>query len=101
MYTSAQLEKLRNRLPDADNNDLIASLDDAESAILNRRFPFAKGDMPPLEPKYFNLQLRLAVVLYNKIGAEGESAHSEAGVSRTYESLESLLREVTPMGVVM
>lgn len=31
---------------------------------------------------------------YNQLGAEGESAHSENGVSRTYVSRDSLLKDV-------
>lgn len=53
-----------------------------------------------LEDKYKGLQIRVAVVLYNKIGAEGESSHNELGVNRKYESLDVLLKEVTPKGVV-
>lgn len=30
--------------------------------------------------------LRLAVVYYNKQGAEGQTSHSEGGVSRSYDS---------------
>jgi hypothetical protein len=42
--------------------------------------------------------------MFNKRGAEGETAHSENGVSRSYSSAsvsEELLREITPkVGVV-
>lgn len=100
MYCGDQLDKLKKRIPEANEEDLIAALDDAESAILNRRYPFSTSEMA-LEGKYYNLQLRIAVVLYNKRGAEGESSHSEAGVNRSYESLDSLLKEITPMGAVI
>jgi hypothetical protein len=46
------------------------------------------------------LQVRVAVYLYNKIGAEGQISHSENGISRGYEPgdiPESLLKEVTPL----
>lgn len=100
MYDPQQLDALRARLPEASDEELTAALDDAESAILGKRFPFGDGGME-LETKYYGLQLRIAVVLYNKQGAEGESAHSEAGVSRTYTSLDELLREVMPRGAVL
>ena len=45
-------------------------------------------------------QVEIAVYLMNKRGAEGESAHSENGVSRTYENGDvpaSMLRGIVPM----
>lgn len=58
-----------------------------------------------LEPQYLDLQLRCAIDLYNKIGAEGELAHSENGISRSYESSwisQELLNEIVPFcGVVI
>ena len=51
-----------------------------------------------------DLQIRIAVEMFNKRGAEGEIAHSENGVSRSYASAnvsEDLLKEITPkVGVV-
>ena len=44
-------------------------------------------------------QIEIAVYLYNKQGAEGQTAHSENGISRTYESAdvpESMLRGIAP-----
>ena len=37
-------------------------------------------------------QLELACVLYNRMGMEGESAHSEGNLSRSAESLPEYLR---------
>ena len=70
---------------------------------MSRRFPF--GEQPEeIENKYKDLQIRIAVEMYNKRGAEGETAHSENGISRTYASAnvsEDLLKEITPkVGVV-
>jgi len=57
-----------------------------------------------LEPRYLDLQYRIAMDLYNKTGAEGELSHSENGISRGYESSwisQQLLNEVTPfVGIV-
>ena len=78
-------------------------LETAKAAINARRYPCEE---PPddLEKRYENLQLRIAIELYNKQGAEGESAHSENGISRTYSSAwisEELLSEVTPKARVL
>lgn len=57
-----------------------------------------------LEPRYLDLQYRIAMDLFNKTGAEGEMSHSENGISRSYESSwisQQLLNEVTPFcGVI-
>lgn len=103
------LERLKLRT-DEDNEDVLSDcLETAKNAILSRRYPFQ--DWPTdddgnvtLETRYTDLQFRIALDLYNKQGAEGETAHSENGISRTYESSwisEQLLSEVTPYcGVV-
>lgn len=99
MAIESQIEKLMSRL-DIDEETAKNMLDDAADAILSKRYPF--GERPGELPVQFHgLQLRLATVYFNKIGAEGESAHSEAGVSRSYESEETLLRGVTPLGAVL
>ena len=98
------LERLKIRItenvPDAELEDILES---AKAVILSRRFPF--GDHPDeLENRYKDLQIRIAVEMFNKRGAEGETAHSENGVSRTYSSAsvsEELLREITPKGSVI
>ena len=99
-----QLERLKIRIPENDNdNELEDFLESAKAVILSRRFPF--GEQPTeIEPKYNDLQIRIAVEMYNKRGVEGQASHSENGVSRSYASAnvsEDLLREITPkVGVV-
>jgi len=82
--------------PDIDVlNDCIES---AASAIMSRRYPFSAWP-ETIENRYKDLQFRIALDLYNKIGAEGELTHGENGVSRRFESSwisEQLLSEVTP-----
>lgn len=96
------LERLRTRLTDGENvpdEDLMADcVEMAKNAILGRRFPYQEWPSD-IEPRYQDLQVRIAVDLYNKIGAEGETGHSENGITRNYESSwisEQLLSEVTP-----
>lgn len=99
-----QLERLKIRIPEEVNDvELEDILESAKAVILSRRFPF--GEQPTeLEPKYMDLQIRIAVEMYNKRGVEGQTSHSENGVSRSYSSSsvsEELLREITPkVGVV-
>lgn len=99
-----QLERLKIRITgnvlDVELEDLLES---AKAVILARRFPF--GEVPDeIESRYKDLQIRIAVEMYNKQGAEGQLSHSENGVSRSYSSAgvsEELLREITPKGGVV
>ena len=99
-----QLERLKIRITEKTNDmELEDILESAKAVILSRRFPFRE---PPteLEERYKDLQLRIAVEMFNKRGAEGETAHSENGISRSYSSAsvsEELLREVTPKAGVV
>ena len=100
-----QLERLRIRIPEKHITDIELEdiLESAKAVILSRRFPF--GEQPTeIEERYKDLQIRIAVEMFNKRGAEGETAHSENGVSRTYSSAnvsEDLLKEITPKGCVV
>jgi hypothetical protein len=99
-----QLERLKIRITenvlDAELEDILES---AKAVILSRRFPFS--DHPDeIENKYKDLQIRIAVEMFNKQGAEGEILHSENGVSRTYASASvsaDLLKEITPKAGVV
>ncbi len=99
-----ELERLKIRITEkVDDNVLLDILESAKAVILSRRFPF--GEQPTeLEDKYKDLQIRIAVEMFNKQGAEGEIAHSENGISRSYASAsvsEDLLKEITPkVGVI-
>ena len=99
-----RLERLKIRITEnASDMELEDLLESAKAVILSRRFPF--GEWPEeIEAKYKDLQIRIATEMYNKIGAEGQTSHSENGVSRTYASAsvsEELLREITPKGGVV
>ena len=99
-----QLERLKIRITEkVSDNELEDILESAKAVILSRRFPF--GEQPEeIEPKYKDLQIRIAVEMFNKRGAEGETAHSENGISRSYASSnvsEDLLKEITPKAGVI
>ena len=100
-----QLERLRIRIPEKHITDIELEdiLESAKAVILSRRFPF--GDYPEeIENRYKDLQIRIAVEMFNKVGVEGQVSHSENGISRTYSSAsvsEELLREITPKAGVV
>jgi len=71
----------------------------AGNKICRKAFPLAPA-VTEVPEQYSLLQVEIAVYLLNKRGAEGESAHSENGISRTYENGDvppSMLRQIVPM----
>lgn len=93
------LERLKKRTNEPDEALLGDLLESAKAVILARRYPFQ--DWPEtLEKRYEDLQFRIAMDLYAKIGAEGQTKHTENSISRTWESSwisAELLSEVTPL----
>ena len=75
---------------------LVSYLAIAGRKILNRAYPY-DDTVTEVPRRYGYLQCDIATYLLNKRGAEGQIAHSENGVNRTYESAdvpESMLSEV-------
>lgn len=99
-----QLEILKFWFPDEAEPLLNAALERARLGILELRFPFGYASDQELESQYTGLQLEVAIEIISKMGAEGETAHSENGVSRTYENAgisDSLKRRIVPMAKVV
>lgn len=74
-------------------------LESAKSIIINRRHPFSTELPTEIEPRYIETQLSVAIWLYNKMGAEGETQHTELGETRVYKDSDipnELLKEVIP-----
>lgn len=66
--------------------------------IIRRAYPF-RADVTEVPSQYEHLQIEIAVMLYNKQGAEGQNYHSENGIHRTYESSgigKGVLSLITP-----
>lgn len=77
---------------------LISYLSIAGRKIINRAYPY-DDTVTEVPRRYGYLQCDIAAYLLNKRGAEGQTSHSENGVSRSYESAdvpESMLSEVVP-----
>ena len=78
---------------------LLSLLEQSEGIILNRRYPFGAPEGATLSATHEQLQLRIAVELFNKMGAEGQTEHAENGVTRKWEAGDispSLLRLIVP-----
>ena len=95
------LERLKTQIGDDSVADelLLTYLEDAKGIVLNRRYPFGYPEGTEVEPKYETVQVKIALELFSKRGAEGEVSHGENGISRGYESASvspSLLNMVIP-----
>ena len=95
------LERLKAQIGDESVAEelLLTYLEDAKGIILNRRYPFGYPEGTEVEPKYETVQVKMALELFSKRGAEGEVSHGENGISRSYESASvssSLLNMVVP-----
>ena len=88
-------------LPDTATSDLLSFLlEQAEGIVLNRRFPFGAPEGATVPEAYEHIQLQIAVELFSKMGAEGQTGHSENGVNRSYEAADispSLLKRIVPV----
>lgn len=92
------IEQLFRRIPDAASTDeqllvdLLAAAGDTICAYTGR------AEVPEA---LANVQVSLAVIMFNRMGMEGESAHSEGGVSRTAQMLPDDLRhQLNPFRLV-
>ena len=94
MDVKNMLEKLRRRLPDADETEealLTDLLEDAE------RFICAFTRRVNVPEALRGAQVELAAVFYNRMGMEGEASHNEGGVSRTAQALpEDIAAQLRP-----
>jgi hypothetical protein len=97
------LGRIKTRMRISNNKDdelLFDFLRTAKSEIMARRFPYGNGT-EEFPSRYNELAIQLTIIQYNKMGAEGENAHSENGVSRSYDDYNKLLYTVVPMvGVI-
>lgn len=107
MTNEQKIEKLKVLIsPDTASDETFSYLlEQAEGICLNRRYPFGPPEGATLSPLHEQIQLRVAVEIFSKMGAEGQTMHTENGVSRTWEAADvspSLLRQIIPVcGSVM
>lgn len=87
--------------PDTASTELLLALvEQAEGIVLNQRYPFGAPEGATVPAAYEHIQMQIAVELFSKMGAEGQTAHGENGISRTYESADvspSLLKRIVPV----
>ena len=81
------------------NTDLISAyLQLAGQKICRRAFPFDPS-VTTVPPQYDHIHVEAAIYLINKRGGEGETIHTENGITRSYESADlptTLVAEIIP-----
>ena len=98
MTYTEKLTMLKAMTGEKDESVLSTYLSIAGNKILKRAYPF-NSTVTVVPDRYAYNQVEIAAYLVNKRGAEGETAHSENGISRSYEDGDvppTLLREIVP-----
>lgn len=97
--TRVELQETLSRLTGVEDDVLLSTfLDLAGQKIIEKCYPY-RTDVTEVPEKYVGTQLEISAYLLNKRGADGETMHSENGISRTYENAsvpDSMLRNVMP-----
>ena len=86
-----------------DQDVLSAYLAIAGNKVCRKAYPYDPS-VAKVPEQYQHIQVEIAVYLLNKRGAEGQTAHSENGISRSYEDGDvppTLLRDIVPFAAVM
>lgn len=102
---ATNLDKLKTYLKIEDNSEdalLSLLLEQADSKILNKRFPFGYTEDQKAKAliQYADIELDIAIYLYNRRGSEGQTSHGEVGMSRGYESAgvpNSFVADIVPL----
>lgn len=99
MTETQKLMTLQTMVGSSDTDEVLSTyLAIAGGKIIAKAFPY-KEDVTEVPAKYEYLQLEIAAYMLNKRGAEGQTAHTENGITRQYENADiplSMLKAVTP-----
>lgn len=99
MTDEEKLSALKVMVGSDDTDEVLSAyLNIAGQKIINRAYPY-KDDVSEVPARYEALQIEIAAYLLNKRGAEGETSHTENGITRSYENADvpaSMLKPVTP-----
>lgn len=94
----AMLKVLVGITDTTDDEALAVFLTLSARKILSRAYPY-DPTVVVVPVQYDTLQCEIAAYLWNKRGAEGQTAHTENGINRQYENADvpsSMLKSVVP-----
>lgn len=104
MTNEEKIETVKTLLDDPEATTEVVSvyLKLAENAMLKRLYPFTSV-AEALPNQYDMDQCELAVRMYNRRGAEGETAHNENGINRAYGSVDDddILSRLVPFAKIL
>jgi len=89
---------LQDMCDESNSSIILAYLKMAKQIVINKAYPFS-DEVTDVPDKYTGVLLEITAYLLNKRGAEGELAHSENGISRTYDSSSvpnEILKKIIP-----
>ena len=99
MDDKEKLAMVRAMINGDDTDDVLSTyLKLAARKIIARAYPYDK-EVTEVPKQYDFLQCEIAAYMLNKRGAEGQTGHSENGISRQYENADvpsSMMDVITP-----
>ena len=99
MTEEEKLIALKAMVGSSDSDEVLSTyLKLAGRKIIARAHPY-DDTVTEVPTQYDTLQCEIATYMLNKRGAEGQTSHSENGITRAYENADvpsSMLKIVTP-----
>lgn len=99
MTDTEKLAMLKAMVGGSDTEEVLSTyLSLAGRKIIAKAYPY-KDDVTEVPTKYDFLQVEIAAYMLNKRGAEGQTSHTENGITRQYENADvpaSMLKTITP-----
>ena len=99
MTHDEKLTALKAMVGGSDTDEVLSAyLNLAGGKIIAKAYPY-KSEVTEVPAQYHYLQVEIAAYMLNKRGAEGQTSHSENGISRSYENADipsSMLKAITP-----
>lgn len=99
MTNEEKLAALKIIVGSSDTDEVLSLyLTLAGNKIITKAYPY-KTDVTEVPSQYDYLQVEIAAYMLNKRGAEGQTAHTENGITRQYENAdvpESMLKTIVP-----
>lgn len=109
MTDSEKLNRLKRmmRLEDSDDETLLAFLEFTRDEILSwewKNYGSIPDDISDVPREYEGIQLNAVMIGFSQIGGEGETQHSENGVSRQFDyssCLDYIHKNIIPFAGVI
>ena len=94
---------LGDEVSEQDNPVLLILINRAIRKVCSKRYPWGYTDeeKETAATKYRDVVFDAAVFYWAKQGSEGQSTHSENGISRGYQNEDDLYFDVVPMVKIM